>query len=146
VESDRTGNRSGDHADQEDQRCRQEPSEYPPGRHTEPDQTGTEDARQDGTNRRCQHDAIGDLVELDLAAIEDRPCDEENPDVEDHQPGEEQHESAPIERRIDPSTGHRTSSAVRRIDHRRPSALREVKHPTNQVAKLILAEWCVKFL
>ena len=97
-----TGNRSGDQGDQEDQRCRQESSEDPPGRHTEPDQTGTEDARQDGTDRGCQHDAVGDLAEFRFAAIEHRLRDEDYPNVEDDQPGEEQDESAPIERRIDP--------------------------------------------
>jgi hypothetical protein len=73
--------RGGDHGDQ-DQHCGQEGSEQPPRRHAEPDQTGTEDTRQDCTDRRRQHVAERHLVELGLAAIELRLCDEENPDVE----------------------------------------------------------------
>jgi hypothetical protein len=84
----RIGDRRGDQGDQEDQRCRQERSEQPPRRHAEPDHTGTEDARQYGTDRRRQHDADHELAELGLAAIEHWLCDEENPDVEDDQPGE----------------------------------------------------------
>jgi hypothetical protein len=89
VEGDRIGDRRGDQGDQEDQRCRQERSEQPPRRHAEPDQTGTEDACQYGADRRRQHDADDELLEFGLAAIEDWPCDEENPDVEHDEPGEE---------------------------------------------------------
>jgi hypothetical protein len=38
------------------------------------------------TDRRRQHDAERDFVEPGLGAVEDRLCDEENPDVEDDQP------------------------------------------------------------
>jgi hypothetical protein len=79
---------------------------------------GTEDAGQYGADRRRQHDANDELVQLGLAAIENGPCDEENPDIEHNEPGEEQDESAPIERWVDPSVDHRTISAVRCIGHR----------------------------
>ena len=95
-------------------------------------QTSSEDARQYGTDRPRQHDADHELVELGLAAIQEGvSC--ENPDVEHDEPGEQQDESAPIERSPNPSIDHRTSGAVRRIDHRRPSASFEINHPTNQV-------------
>jgi hypothetical protein len=88
VERDPTGNGSGDQSDQKDQHCRQERSEQPPRRHTEPDHTGTEDARQDGPDRGRQHDADHELVKLGLAAVEHWLRGEENSDVEDDQPGE----------------------------------------------------------
>jgi hypothetical protein len=78
-----------------------------------------------------QHDADHELVELGLAAVEHRLCDEENPDVEDDQPGEEHHKSGPVSRWIDASVDYRTSSALGRIDHRCPSALRGVNTQTD---------------
>jgi hypothetical protein len=76
--------------------------------------------------------AVGDLAELGLAAVERRLCDEDYPNVEDDQPGEEQDESAPIERRIDPFVDHRTSTAALAVlTIRRTSASRKVDHPAN---------------